>query len=103
MNEIDVDVIIDAILEKQDTCTYRDIYDACLVYEEKHPGTYIDKCGDTLDYYLYTYTYRYYVDKNHVIYKQVEYTCPFCNAKHMKFPDVETYNKFLEWSKQVTN
>ena len=96
MKEIDADVIIDAILEKQDTCTYREIYDACWKYEEEHPGTYIDKTGKCVDYYLYTYIDKYWVDrKTDIIHKQVLHTCPLCNVKHRKFPDVETFNKIV--------
>ena len=105
LNELSVEEIIDAILEKQDSCTYLEIYDACEEYCKKHRGIYIDKSGDTVDYYLYGDINKYWVDKHYIIYKQVIFVCPLCDIPHRKYPEVEKFNvltaKAKKWLKKV--
>ena len=98
MDELCVEEIIDAVLEKQDSCTYREIYDACEKYCKKHKRIYVDSSGDNIDAYLYGDINKYWVDKHEIIHKQVIFTCPFCGDKHRKYPDVETYEKLIQKS-----
>jgi len=99
-DEIGVDEIIDAILEKQDSCTFREVYNTCVQYCKKHKGIYIDDSGDTIDAYVYDDINKYWVDEHHIIHKQVFFTCPFCEVKHRKYPNVEAYNKLIKKSRE---
>jgi hypothetical protein len=90
MDEISVDEIIDKLLKKKNSCTMVEVYNASMKYREKHPGTYIDASGDTVDYYIQANPDKYWWDyKAGLIYKQEILTCPLCGDKHRKYPNAE--------------
>lgn len=92
MDEINVDEIIDKLLKKKDSCTMSQVYNASMKYREKHPGTYIDASGDTVDYYIYRDRDKYFWDyKAQVIRKQEISICPLCDTPHRKYPETEKF------------
>lgn len=95
LEELSVEVIIDKILERRNSCSYRDIYDACEKYCKKHSKVYIDKSSDAIDSYVYEDINKYWVDKQGIIHKQMIFRCPCCNTPHRKYPNILEYEKLI--------
>jgi hypothetical protein len=94
MIEISADEIIDKLLKKKDSCTMREVYDACMKYRKKHTDTYIDASGDTVDYYIQANPDKYWWDyKAQLIRKQEILMCPLCEDKHRKYPNTEKFSR----------
>lgn len=96
-------IILDALLKDKDSCTMREVNEAVTKFHKKHPDTYIDHSGDTIDYYLYAYSELYFWDyKAELIRKQESVKCIFCGKEYRKYPDTTKYEEILKSNKLYT-
>jgi hypothetical protein len=102
MKEEDITIILDALLANKDSCTIQEMNAARDRYMKKHPDSYIDNSGDTVDYYLYTYADEYFWDdKAKLIRRQEKVKCKFCGRDYRKYPDTVKYESIVESNKKT--
>jgi hypothetical protein len=94
MEELQAYDVIDAVLQKQDTCSILDMNKFKENYNKKHPYVYVSICRDDIDYVIYAYkTEFWYDDKKGVFRRQESIKCPACGDVHRKYPNVEAFEK----------
>jgi len=97
MKEENITIILDALLTKNDSCTMREVYNASMKYVNKHPDTYIDHSGDTIEYYLETYFELYFWDhKAKLIRRQELIKCKFCGKEYRKYPNTAKFEEIIK-------
>jgi len=94
MKELDADDVVRMVLEKQETCTMRDISEFKSKYEKEHPDTYVCIYRDNVEYVKQAYRTEFYWDeeKGYFI-KQESIVCPCCGDVHHKYPNTDKFNK----------
>jgi len=93
MKELDADDVVRMVLEKQETCSMRDISEFKEKYEKEHPDTYVCIYRDNVEYVKQAYRTEFYWDeKRGVFIKQESIICPCCGVKHYKYPDTAKFN-----------
>lgn len=103
MREVQIYDVIDEILKTQDTCSLQDMIAFKSAYEKEHPNAYV--CITRDDIYDAKYAYGimfYWDDKRNVFIRQDSVECPVCNSEHLKYPNIEKFEKIQKAKTEFT-